>query len=165
MAYFDLKMLESVQGWRKKWFYIRDEKMAGKNFGLAPFVNAPVVKKKSWKYTSTEVEDKEADTLMNSLAVLLNSVGKELSGTSIYSLFIRRRVQPLQHRAQPMWKYSGPSDPTRCHADEYTSKEVEDIARRLSKVKKENSFQIEPAVAPFGENNPLPKVSCCLVDL
>ena len=39
-----------------------------------------------------------------------------------------------------MWKYSGPSDPTRCHVEEYTDKEVEDIARKLSKVKKENPF-------------------------
>lgn len=159
VRYFDLKMIESVQGWRKKWFYIRDEKAPGQGFGLAPFENTPVMKKKSWRYTLTEIEEKEADTLMSTVAVLVNAAGRELSGISVYSLFIKRRVQPLEHRAQPMWKYSGPTDPTRCRVEEYTDKEVEEIARKLSKVKKEDPFGTEPVVTPFGEDNPLPAVS------
>lgn len=161
VAYFDLKMKESVQGWRSKWFYMRDEKRAGQKFGLAPFLDAPVVKKKSWKYATTEAEDQEADQLLKSISILLSQKRKELSRTSIYSLFIKRRVQPLQHRIHPMWEYSGVNDPTRCQAIDLSPENVKLTARRFSFVKKEdeNTFEVEPAVTPYGEDNPLPEVS------
>ena len=50
------------------------------------------MKRASWNYTTTEAEDVEADQLLKTIAVLRNSTGKELAGTSIYSLFIKRRV-------------------------------------------------------------------------
>jgi hypothetical protein len=36
--YLDFKMAQSVQGWRHKWFYIKDQKSAESDkYGLAPF--------------------------------------------------------------------------------------------------------------------------------
>ena len=47
IPFFNLNMKESVQGWRRKWFYIQNEKLAGQTFGIAPFSDVPVAKKKS----------------------------------------------------------------------------------------------------------------------
>jgi hypothetical protein len=38
-------MAEFVQNWRKKWFYIKDEKVGEQKFGLAPFDPTKQVKK------------------------------------------------------------------------------------------------------------------------
>jgi hypothetical protein len=36
--YLELRMAASVQGWRKKWFYIKDQKISSSDqFGVAPF--------------------------------------------------------------------------------------------------------------------------------
>ncbi|KAK1616689.1 hypothetical protein QYE76_022206 [Lolium multiflorum] len=35
--YFDLNFADSVQGWRKKWLYIKDESSDAQEYGLAPF--------------------------------------------------------------------------------------------------------------------------------
>ena len=96
-------MKESIQGWQRKWFYIQDEKLAGQSFGIAPFSDTPMTKKKSWNYSSTGAEEEEANTLLASVIKLVREQGRELAGTSIYSTFLKRRIQPLQHRSQPMW--------------------------------------------------------------
>ena len=40
-TYFDLEKLDSVQGWRKKWFYVKDQTTIGQQYGLAPFDLVP----------------------------------------------------------------------------------------------------------------------------
>jgi hypothetical protein len=36
--YLEFSMAASIQGWRKKWFYIKDQKIAScDQFGVAPF--------------------------------------------------------------------------------------------------------------------------------
>jgi hypothetical protein len=47
--YFDLRLPDSIQEWRKKWFYVKDEPPEGQKYGLAPFdLTASVKKLKSW---------------------------------------------------------------------------------------------------------------------
>jgi hypothetical protein len=36
-GYFDLKFVDSVQGWRKRWLYVKDESSDTQEYGLAPF--------------------------------------------------------------------------------------------------------------------------------
>ncbi|KAK1613609.1 hypothetical protein QYE76_019126 [Lolium multiflorum] len=63
--YFDFKMAESVQNWRKKWFYIKDEKVKEQKFGLAPFDLKKSVKKlKSWDQPLTRAKLEETEPLM-----------------------------------------------------------------------------------------------------
>ena len=63
--YFDLKMAESIQNWRKKWFYIKDEKVGEQKFGLAPFDLTKEVKKlKSWDHPLSAAELEETEPLM-----------------------------------------------------------------------------------------------------
>ena len=158
VVYFDLKAKESVVGWRRKWFYIRDDKLDNQEFGIAPLSDTPIVKKKSWNYTLSDAEEQEAGPLLKTIAKLARQAGKELAGTAIYSLFIGRHIQPIQHRSHPMWKYAGAKDSTRCSKEELSLKEVTDAARKLSKILKEEVFVVEPAVIPFSKEHPLPKV-------
>ena len=105
-------MLESVQGWRKKWFYVRDEPSAGQKYGLPEFsADAVVRKKRSWRNKLSAPEEAEVDKLMERVVALQNTAGKEVSGIQIISTFIRRRVQPLQARVHAMWQYKGADGP------------------------------------------------------
>ena len=42
--YFDLKMADSVQNWRKKWLYVKDEKFRSQEFGIAPLDLTKLIK-------------------------------------------------------------------------------------------------------------------------
>jgi hypothetical protein len=114
VEYFNLRKSESVQGWRKKWFYIRDEAGASQVHGLPEFSpDAIIKKKKSWKHKLATSEVEEASKLFTQVATLQSTAGKEVTGIHLISTFIRRRVQPLQVRVHAMWMYEGCQDPTR----------------------------------------------------
>jgi hypothetical protein len=75
-------MRESVQGWRLKWFYLRDPSIAGHNTCLAKFVDVlEAVPKKSWKNILT-VEDKTvADKLFERVLERKESNSQTMIGT------------------------------------------------------------------------------------
>ena len=158
ISYFNLDFKESIQGWKRKWFYIEDSKLSGQEFGIAPFSDSPIVKKKTWAYTCSASEEEEANTLLASVTKLVREKGKELSGSSVYSLFLKRRIQPCQHRVHPMWMYSGASDATRSCKEEIPDEQLAVMARRLSKIADGDTFITEPAVEPFSLKKPLPAV-------
>jgi hypothetical protein len=48
--YFNLKMADSIQEWRKRWFYVSDEPHDSQVPGLPEFnANAAFTKKRSWR--------------------------------------------------------------------------------------------------------------------
>jgi hypothetical protein len=54
----EFSMAASVQGWRTKWFYIKDRKVSSSDeYGLAPFDASQDLKKlSSWDSLPTDVE-------------------------------------------------------------------------------------------------------------
>ena len=72
-------------------------------------------------------------------------------GTHLVSLFIKRRVQPLQARVTPMWEYSGPSDPTRTREEELSKDEFEARLKAVTNLKLEKEMPGESPVIPFGQ--------------
>ncbi|KAK1668205.1 hypothetical protein QYE76_056364 [Lolium multiflorum] len=40
VEYFDVKFSDSVQGWRKRWLYIREEHIDSQDYNIAPFADA-----------------------------------------------------------------------------------------------------------------------------
>jgi hypothetical protein len=56
--YLKFNIIVSVQGWRKKWFYIKDQKAASSDdFGIAPFdAKKSLTKLTSWDSPSTKTE-------------------------------------------------------------------------------------------------------------
>ncbi|KAK1668507.1 hypothetical protein QYE76_056666 [Lolium multiflorum] len=110
--YFDVKLPDSVQGWRKKWLYIQEENHGCAEDNIPPFDGAEkIFHRRSWDAETIE------EYLMARIHELQNTRGKELSGIQITAYFLRTRVQPLQARKYPLWKYAGDKDADRLSVD------------------------------------------------
>ncbi|KAK1697107.1 hypothetical protein QYE76_013804 [Lolium multiflorum] len=56
-GYFDLKFADSVQGWREKWLYVKDESSDTQEYSLAPFdLSEDILRRKSWDAEATAEE-------------------------------------------------------------------------------------------------------------
>jgi hypothetical protein len=64
--YLEFSMAASVQGWKKKWFYMKDQKTASSDkFGIAPFdANKNLTKLTSWDSPPTEAEIEDIEPLL-----------------------------------------------------------------------------------------------------
>jgi hypothetical protein len=64
--YLTFEMAESVQGWRQKWFYIKDQKSSkADEYGLAPFDAAkPLMKLTTWDALPSETKVEKINPLM-----------------------------------------------------------------------------------------------------
>ncbi|KAK1610329.1 hypothetical protein QYE76_034002 [Lolium multiflorum] len=102
--YFDVEFPDSVQGWRRRWLYVREEYSDSQEYNIAPFDgSAKILRRRSWDAEATEEEKTATDALMKRIHELQNTRGKELSGIQITAHFLRIRVQPLQARKNPLW--------------------------------------------------------------
>jgi hypothetical protein len=83
-------MAASVKGWRKKWFYIKDQKVASSDqYGIAPFDASKEVKKlTSWDSPPTEAEMEEIKTLLARIQELKSGRGGVMSGTQLMAFFL-----------------------------------------------------------------------------
>jgi hypothetical protein len=152
VVYFDLQQKESVAGWRTRWFYIKDEAVTGQQFGLPPFDLTAVVKRtRAWRHELSERELAEVEPMYNRVIELKRAAGREVTGLHLITLFIRRCVQPLQHRSSPMWRFSGGEDPTRVRQEDYSTSELETRVQRLTKIAQKDWKRqlLECPVRPF----------------
>jgi hypothetical protein len=64
--YLEFNMAASVQGWRQKWFYIKDQKAAASDqYGLAPFdANQSLTKLTTWDPPPSEAEGEDIKPLL-----------------------------------------------------------------------------------------------------
>jgi hypothetical protein len=88
-------MAVSVQGWRKKWFYIKDQKTASSDhFGIAPFdANKSPMKLTSWDSPPIETEVENIKPLLTRIQSLKSATGGGLTGTQLMAFFLQRRIQ------------------------------------------------------------------------
>ncbi|KAK1617937.1 hypothetical protein QYE76_023454 [Lolium multiflorum] len=90
--YFDVKLPDSVQGWRKKWLYIREENHGCAEDNIPPFDGAEkILRRRSWDAEATEEERTSTEALMTRIHELQNTYGKELSGIHFTAYFLRTR--------------------------------------------------------------------------
>jgi hypothetical protein len=110
--YLEFNMAALVQGWRKKWFYIKDQKNSPSNqYGIAPFdANKDLKKLLSWYSLPTEAEMEDIKRLLAHIQALKSASGGALLGMQLMAFFLQRRIQPLQHRVSKLWSYSGLED-------------------------------------------------------
>jgi hypothetical protein len=94
LHYLEFNMAASVQGWRKKWFYIKDQKNSSSDqYGIAPFdANKELKKLASWDSPPTEAEMEDIKPLLARIQALKSGSGGALSGTQLMSFFLQRRV-------------------------------------------------------------------------
>ncbi|KAM0893482.1 hypothetical protein ACQ4PT_025098 [Festuca glaucescens] len=155
VGYFDVKFADSVQGWRKKWLYVKDESSTAQEYGLAPFdASEDIQRRKSWDAEATAEEKAAIDALIARIQELQNTKGAELSGVQIIAHFLRIRVQPLQSRKNPLWLYSGAEDADRV-SDDLPLKDLEKLVRRFTSLSKNNEVHSSCRVEPFnGDHAP-----------
>jgi hypothetical protein len=125
--YLEFSMAASVQGWRTKWFYIKDRKSSPRDeYGLPPFDAFQEVKKlASWDTLPSDAEVEQILPLLSCIKALKGGQGGALSGVQLMAFFIQRRVQPLQHCLTKLWSYSSLEDPTRISEDLILKKDVD----------------------------------------
>jgi hypothetical protein len=91
--YFKFPMRESIQGWRQKWFYLRDIPALGHHSYLLPFEDIlEAVPKKSWHNALTAEENEVADQLYEKILDLMSVGGQMMCGTEVVALFLKRWV-------------------------------------------------------------------------
>ncbi|KAK1607769.1 hypothetical protein QYE76_031442 [Lolium multiflorum] len=163
--YFDVKLPDSVQGWRKKWLYIREENHGCAEDNIPPFDGAEkILRRRSWDAEATEEERTSTEALMTRIHELQNTRGKELSGIQITAYFLRTRVQPLQARKNPFWNYAGDEDTDRLSTN-LEVKDLDRLIRKISSLKKKDSIPSTYRVKPYSAANALPKNHPNLVSL
>jgi hypothetical protein len=157
--YLKFSMAASVQGWRKKWFYIKEQKISSSDqYGIAPFDAAKDLKKlASWDSPPTEAEMKDIKPLLARIQALKSGSGGALSGTQLMAFFLQWRVQPLQHRISKLWSFSGLGDSSRVSDDLMEKKDLDKRVRALTTLRKDHEI---PALAAgfFDFEHPLPAV-------
>jgi hypothetical protein len=163
-------MSTSVQGWRTKWFYIKDRKSSSSDkYGIAPFDASQELKKlASWDSPPTEAEMEEIKPLLACIQELKSSRGGALSGTQLMAFFLEHRVQPLQHRLSNLWTFSGLEDPSRVSKNLMEKKDLDRHVRALNTLKKDHEVA-DLVASHFNSEHPLPAVTIavftCLVFL
>jgi hypothetical protein len=92
--YLEFSMSASVQGWRKKWFYIKDQKTASSDkFGIAPFdATKNLMKLTSWDSPPMEVEIEDIKPLLYRIQTLKSTAGGALTRTQLMVFFLQRHI-------------------------------------------------------------------------
>jgi hypothetical protein len=90
--YLSFKMAESVQGWRQKWFYIKDKKFSKSNeYGLVPFdASKSLTKLTTWDALPSDAEVESIKPLLARIQELKNTAEKEITGTQLMVFFLQR---------------------------------------------------------------------------
>jgi hypothetical protein len=161
--YLEFNMAVSIQGWRKKWFYIQDKNAASSDqFGIAPFdAKAKLTKLTSWDSPPIEADVNNIQPLLARIQALKSSTGGGLIGMQLMAFFLQRRIQPLQARISRLWSYTGSDDPSRVSKQDPEKKDVDKLVRSLTTLTKEKEIPTL-TVNFFDSGHPLPKV-CGLI--
>ncbi|KAK1614803.1 hypothetical protein QYE76_020320 [Lolium multiflorum] len=158
VEYFDVKFPDSVQWWRKKWLYIREENHGSVEDNIPPFDGAEkICRRRSWDAEATDAEKAATEALMTRIHELQNTRGQELSGIQITAYFLRIRVQPLQARKNPLWMYAGDKDVDRLSTD-LSVNDLAKLVRKISSLNKKDSVPTSCGVTPYSATNALPQV-------
>jgi hypothetical protein len=88
--YLEFSMAASVQGWRKKWFCIKDRKVSSSDqYGIAPFdASKEVQKLTTWDLPPTEAEIQEIKPLLARIQALKSGKGGALLGAQLMAFFL-----------------------------------------------------------------------------
>jgi hypothetical protein len=163
-------MAASVQGWRTKWFYIKDRKNSSSDkYGIAPFDASQELKKlASWDSPPMEAEMEEIKPLLARIQELKSGIGGALSGTQLMAFFLQHWVQPLQHHLSKLWTFSSLGDPSRVSENLMENKDLDRRVRALTTLTKDHKVA-DLAASHFDSEHPLSAVTfpvfTCLVFL
>ena len=144
-----MKKSDSVQGWRKRWFYVQWNQE-----GVARFDGERrLLKTRAWSHPLAKEEKESTRPLVSLLRDLLKTLGRETCGVFLMSTFFRLRVPPLGARPHPMWAAEGVSN------EPLDDEEVETKVRGITSLRAADLCNVNCPVAVYGIANPVPEVS------
>ena len=149
--YFALKPVDSAQGWRKKWFYVRVDQEGIPEFSTA----SPLARTNAWDHQLSTEEQAEAAPLLSKIGKLLGNV----TGAHLIATFVKMRVWLIRARAHPMWQYEGMLDSSRMSQEELSKNELVAHVRSITSIKSSDPCNADCPVTPYGPDKPLPEVS------
>jgi hypothetical protein len=152
-------MAHSVQGWRHKWFYIKDQKFSNSDqYGFSPFdASKGLTKLTTWDAYPSEAKVENIKPLLACIQELKNAAGSGLMGTKLTSFFLQRRIQPIQARVSKLWTYSGSNDPSRVSSQDPKKKDLNKRVRSLTSLT--TKIEVPTCLATFFDSShPLPQV-------
>jgi hypothetical protein len=157
--YLEFSMAALVQGWKKKWFYIKDQKASPSDlFGIAPFDAAKNLEKlASWDSPPTEAEMEDVKPLLARIQALKSDDGGALTGTQLMAFLLQCQVQPLQHRPSKLWSFSGLGDSSQVSDDLFEKKDLDKRVRALTTLTKEDEIP-DLTASYFDSQHPLPAI-------
>jgi hypothetical protein len=152
-------MAISVQGWKNKWFYIKDKNSSPSDlFGIAPFDAAKNLEKLASRDSPPiEAEMEDVKQLLARIQALKSDDGGALTRTQLMAFFLQRRVQPLQHRPSKLWSFSGLGDSSQVSNDLFEKKDLDKRVRALTILTKEDDIP-DLTASYFDAQHPLPVV-------
>ena len=131
----------------------------GQKFNLAPFVDGKAVPLASWNNHLTKEEKAEVKKLLPSIKEAVDRLHKDYGCTQLISIFMRRRIQPLQDRPSTMWEYSGSQDASRMKRKDFATQEALDKAvHSMIKEAKTKKLPSDCSVNPYGGDTKLHEV-------
>jgi hypothetical protein len=79
-----------VQGWRQKWFYIKDQKSSESDqYGFPPFdASKGLTKLTTWDAPPSEAEVEDIKPLLARIQRLKSATGGGLTGTQLMAFFL-----------------------------------------------------------------------------
>ena len=112
---YDGKLREYIQiftrsswlGWKKRWLYWEIT-----NEDSLSFVGKPTEKVPAW-----DSIPKDLGRITPFIQAITDLKEEGLTGWHVVRDFITRHISPLKKRAHQMWRYSGPTDPTRDYSE------------------------------------------------
>ena len=110
-----------------------------------------MARRPSWSHSLSAGEVYLVEPLVRKVSALKD----KLTGGQLIFVFVKRRVQPLQHQVRPMWQYTGPDDSTRCSSKEFFDG---DLLSRVQQVTKCTSIGEKSLIRPYAADVPLPQV-------
>jgi hypothetical protein len=159
LQYLEFSVAASVQGWKTRWFYIKDRKNSPfDKYGLAPFDASQELKKlASWDSPPMKAEMEEIKPLLARIHELKSGRGGALLGTQLMAFFLQRRVQPLQHHLSKLWTFSGLEDPSRVSKNLMEKKDLDRRVRAFTTLTKDHEVA-DLSASHFDFEHPLPAV-------
>jgi hypothetical protein len=122
--YLEIPMSRSMKGWRKKWFYLKNDDSA-----LLPvFIGGCLVPLTSW---GEGVVGKDLSKIQPLREYLQQLWQEGLTGIHLLQMFFSRRIQPLRRRNIKMWANSGSGCHDHPSPKELSAEEVEAWIRKV----------------------------------
>ena len=141
---------------------MKDMPIGDQEFNLAPFVNSKPECLETWSNKLSRKEKIEVKKMMPKVLEAVAVLERESGFTRLVSVFMGRRLQPLQSRPTAMWEYTGDMDESR-----YGREDLEDVGdqngvevavRGVIKGLKTRRLPSECPVDPFSVSLSLPEV-------